>query len=74
MVGCYGQCWSADAGVQQHAEVELALMHAISAMAHDAASLPYVTRVLDQLCPPGKHLQYSFSCLLKISESPLLCL
>ncbi|CAL5220764.1 g2828 [Coccomyxa viridis] len=41
-----------ESGVQQHAEVELALMRAIPAMAHDAASLPYVTRVLGQLCPP----------------------
>lgn len=41
------------AGPQQQAETELALMHAIPAMAHDAASLPYVNRVLDQLCPPG---------------------
>ena len=28
-------------------------MRAIPAMAHDAASLPYVPRVLGQLCPPG---------------------
>ena len=42
------------AGLRQHADVELALMQAIPAMAHDASCLPYVNRVLDQLCPPGE--------------------
>lgn len=50
------------AGVQQHAEVELAIMHAIPAMAHSAVSLPYVNRVLDQLCPAGEaaHKELSY--------------
>ncbi len=42
------------AGLRQHADVELALMQAIPAMAYDASCLPYVNRVLDQLCPPGE--------------------
>ena len=52
------------AGLRQHADVELALMQAIPAMAHDAAYLPYVNRVLDQLCPPGE------SCFIDCTCSP----
>ena len=43
--------------MQQHAEVELAIMNAIPALAHNAVSLPYVNRVMDQLCPAGEAAQ-----------------
>lgn len=63
-----------NAGVQQHAEAELALMHAIPAMAYDAASLPYVCRVLDQLCPSGKAIhRLSFLCVVPHSLSFAAC-
>ena len=52
------------ADMRQHADVELALMQAIPAMAHDASYLPYVNRVLDQLCPPGE------SCFLDSTNPP----
>ena len=52
------------AGLRQHADVELALMQAIPAMARNASCLPYVNRVLDQLCPPGA------SCFVGYTNSP----
>ena len=51
------------AGARQHAQVELALMQAVTSMAQDGAALPYVNRVLDQLCPPGEPGWLTFFCL-----------
>ena len=46
-------------------------MRAIPAMAHDAMSLPYVTRVLGQLCPPGEAASGSV-CLPDMSRIVLV--